>query len=413
MTTFNGFSEEIFECCEASEKIRKPINALKELQSEIEPELKRINPNLSGHVSKTKIAGTNSYNDWAWLYFNTIGPRAYRHSQITVNVSPDRLYVGANLRILSEYLAFRNEIEKEENRLLFEQIIDTLSGREWIISKQGDWWERQTPRSYSSEELRGILLDPELYWINACFEKNEPILRDRRILDEIIQIFKELYNIYALSSGNRTILQPKPKYKVFEHEIIVDSEEYLPKSDSQIMLEAKKFLSSLKSTKKLGKFHLSGRKDQYSINTIALEFDLKPYQLQYEGKTMIIYSDKSIKPYHDRILKNYSHFCMQLDNISKLLDLPEGFLKIMFVDLKSDARYYRRKGSNSIFLNLARFEKNKNWFFWLFAAAREITYLRIPRLSYRFINKLRDILTVALMSYGHELEVQKDFQGYC
>lgn len=372
---------------------------MKRLKFEIEPELKKINPKLTGHVSRTKVPGTNDYNHWAWLYFNTIGPGAYRYSQLTVNVSPDRLYVGVNLRRPFEYWAFREEIEKEENTSFFEQITNTLSGREWIITKRGDSWRKQIPRRYSTQELRGILFNPELYWVNACFEKNEPILGGRRIVDEIVQIFKELYNIYALASANKTILQPKPKYKVFKHEMFVDSEQSLPKSDSRIMLEAKRFLSSLKSAEKIGKLHLPRRKDQYSVKRVALELDLKAYQLYRRGKPVTIYSDKDIKPYRNKILKSYFNFCEQLDRIRKLLELPEDFLKVMFVDPKSDGRYYRDRGSNSIFLNLARFETNKNWFFWLFTVARELTYIKIPRLSYRFINRLRDILTVALIDY--------------
>jgi hypothetical protein len=148
MKAFDGFSEEIFQCCKPSEKIRKPIKALKELKFEIEPELKKINPSLIGHVSRTKKKGTNEYYDWAWLYYNTKDIEAYRYSQLTVNVSPDRLYVGINIRTYPEHEAFFNGIGKEENSNLFQQIARTLSGREWIISTSYDEsWEQETPRA--------------------------------------------------------------------------------------------------------------------------------------------------------------------------------------------------------------------------------------------------------------------------
>lgn len=397
MAPFNGFSEEVFECCKPSERIRKPINTLKDLQLEIEPELKKVNPALIGHVSRTKKKGTNEYYDWAWLYFNTIGTEAYRYSQLTVNISPTRVYVGVNVRTSSEYLKFREEIEKVENRLLFEQILKTLSGREWIIPM--DDWEEETPKRYSIEEIRGILSYPHLFWINACFEKDEPILKTRIIANEIVQIFKELYNIYGLASNNQTILQPEPKYGVFKQEMLVDFEESSPKSDESVALEVKKFLSSLETIDKLGECRLPKKRDQYSIRRTALELNLTPYELDFEGKKIIIHSDSDVNPFRDEILKKYPAFLERLNQIKKLLFLPEGFLKVMFVDPKSDARYHRIKESNSIFLNLARFEKNENLFFWLFSVSRELAYIRAHRLGYQFINQLRDILTVALSKF--------------
>jgi len=397
MAPFNGFSEEVFECCEPSERIRKPINTLKELQLEIEPELRKVNPALIGHVSRTKKKGTNEYYDWAWLYFNTIGTEAYRYSQLTVNISPIRVYVGVNVRTSSEYVKFREEIEKVENRLLFEQILKSLSGREWIIPTED--WEKETPKRYSVEELRGNFFYPHLFWINACFEKDDPILRTRKVVDEIIQIFKELYNIYALASGNQTVQQPEPKYGVFEQEMLVDFAESPPKSDENAALEIRRFLSSLETIGKLGECHLPKKRDQYSIRRTALELNLTPYELDFEGKKVIIYSDRDVKPFRDEILINYHKFLERLNQIKQLLDLPQGFLKVMFVDQKSDARYYRIKESNSVFLNLARFEKNKDLFFWLFSVSRELAYIRTHRLGYQFINQLRDILTIALSNF--------------
>ena len=394
MAPFSGFSEKIFEHCEPSEKIRVPINALKELELEIEPALKVINSALGGHVSRTKKKGTNEYYDWAWLYFNTVGTGAYRYSQLTVNISPTRLYVGINIKTYPEYFEFRQKIQKEDASL-FEEILKTLSVREWIISID-DYWERQTPRRYSIQELRGIL-DYRFYWINACFEKNDPILRTRKIADEITQIFKEFYNIYALASGNQTISQPDPKYGVFEQQMLVDTAESPPKSDGEIASEIKHFISTLETTKKSGEYHLPKRRDQYSIKRTALELKLKPYVLECEGKTVTIYSNDNIR-LHEEILRNYSEFSKRIDKINELLQLPEGFLKVMYVNPKSDARYHKIDTSKSIFLNLARFENNKSLFFWVFSVSRELAYIRAHRLGYRFVNQLRDIMTVALTS---------------
>jgi hypothetical protein len=396
MTLFRGFAPEVFECCERSAKIRVTIGALKELRLDIEPELRKINPALIGHVSKTKKKGTNEYNDWAWLYFNTIGTEAYRYSQLTVNISSKRLYAGVNIRTSSEYVTFRKEINKNENNLLLEEILRSLSGREWIIPFDDDW--EVTPRRYSPEELRGMLLDPRLCWINACFEKNEPLLKTSAIVDEIVQIFKELYNIYAFASSNGTITQRGPKYGVYEEETVVESAESSPQSDEDILLGVKQFLSALRTSNEGESYHLPGKRDQYSIKRTALEFNLKPYELDSEGRTITIYSDKDIASGAPLILRNYPKFTKQLDHVRSLLYLPEDFIKVMFVDPKSDGRYQKMRETSSIFLNIARFDQNKDQFFWLFTVARELAYIKTHRLGYPFINQLRDILTVALIN---------------
>jgi len=296
MSPFDGFSKKIFEYCQPSEKIRVPINSLKELKLEIEPRLKRLNSDLSGHVSKTKVPGTNYYNGWAWLYFNTIGPGAYRYSQLTVNISPSRVYAGVNLRRRSERYIFQGEIRKEENEWLFQQIIRTLGGREWIFSTREDGWEDQIPRRYSLQELRGLLLDSELYWINACFEKMEPVVGTGRISSEISRIFEELYNIYALASASKVIPQPKPKSGPYEPKITIDSKKSVPKSDEKIQSDVKRFLLSLKTSKKVGATHFPGRRDQYFVKRVALDLDLKPYQLNHKGSQITIYSDHDVRP---------------------------------------------------------------------------------------------------------------------
>jgi hypothetical protein len=398
MTAFDGFSEEVFECCQPSEKIRKPINVLKQLRLEVEPELKKINTAIDGHVSRTKKKGTNEYYDWAWLYFNTIGTGAYRYSQLTVNISPDRLYVGMNLKTSLEKMTFRREIEKEENNALFEQILQTLSGREWIIP-MGEYWEHQIPRRYSVEELRGTMLDPRFDWINACFEKGDPILKKRRIVTEIVRIFEELYNIYALSSGNKTTGQPKPKFGIFAQKVVIDSAESSTRSDKDVMTETKRFLSSLTTSEKRGEFYLPGKRDQYFIKRTALRLNLKDYRFDYGGRQIIIYADKDIEPFRDKVLDNYAEFSKTLNKINHLLFLPEGFLKVMFVDPKSDARYQKDGEDRSIFVNLARFKENSNLFFWLFTVSREIAYVRAHRLGYRFINELRNVLAFALTNF--------------
>lgn len=393
--TFDGFSKKVFDCCRPSEKIRVPIETLKSLNNEIEPKLRKINPYLIGHVSRTKQKGTDNYNDWAWLYFNTFETEAYKKTQLTVNLSPKRLFVGLCLRKHSEYMLFRTEIEKKKNETLFDKIVKTLSGREWIISEPKEDWEAQTPRRYATQELKGRLLNPSLYWINACFEKDDPILRTEKIADEIVQIFRELYNIYALASGNKTSSQPNPKLGVFEPKTLVEEEESEPKSDENILFETREFLASLRTSKESHNTHLPGKNDQCSFKRTAVDLHLKRYQLPHNGKAVTIYSDKDIRKISKKVLKNYDEFHKLTETIAKSLTLPKDFLRTIYVDPKTDARYQRERGFSSVLLNLARFRTNSSKFFWTFAVSREIAYIKTHRLGYPFINQLRAILTIA------------------
>ena len=390
---FDGFSSRVFEHCRPSEKIRVPIETLKELNKHIEPILRKINPRLIGHVSRTKQKGTDEYNDWAWLYYNTFETEAYRYSQLTVNVSPECLYVGLCLRKHSEYLLFRSEIEKKKNEAMFDKIVKSLSGREWTISERREDW--RLPKRYTTQELRGILLNPRLYWINACFRKNDPIVKTSKIADEIVQIFRELYNIYALASHNEVSSQPSPKLGVFKVETIIDEEETETKTDEIMLSETRKFLESLKTSKDVHKMHLPAKNDQCTFKRKAVDLQLKPYQLTHNGKAVTIYSNRNINQSGNKALKNYEEFHKLIETITKSLGLPESFLKLMYVDPKTDARYHKEKVSRSILLNLARYKTNPNKFFWTFAVSRELAYIKTQRLGYPFINQLRTILTIA------------------
>jgi len=399
MATFDGISKEIFDCCEPSERIRKPINKLKELQAVIEPELRKINPHMIGHVSRTKKKGTNEYYDWAWLYFNTVGKEAYRYSQLTVNISPKRLYAGVNVRTTQEYRVYRKQVEKAENCFLLEDILKTMSGREWVIPIDSDW-DEEVARRYSTQELRGKLLSPNLFWINACFEKEDPILGSRSVADEILQIFKELYNIYALASGNKTIPQVAPKYGVYETETVAETADSPMESDESDALKVKQFISSLKETGKADSYHLPARKDQYLVKRTALEYNLKPYTLDIKEKSAVIYSDKDITFHASQIIGDYPAFAEQLHKIRELFPLPENFLKVMFVNPQTDARYYKTKELDSLFVNLATFRTRKNLFFWLFTISRELAYVNTPRVGYPFFKNMRRIMVSALNNFS-------------
>jgi hypothetical protein len=397
MLSFSGIPEELFGCCERSYKINRPIAKLKELQAVLQPEMEKLNPAITGHVSRTKIMGTNEYNDWAWLYFNTIGREAFRFSQLTVNMSPSALFVGVNVRTSMEYSAYRKRID--QNPLLFEQMLCGLSGREWIITDDGNW-EKKIPRRFTIEELRGELLKPRLFWINASFKKTDSILRSEKIATEIFNIFKDLYNVYAFASGNEAITQPSPKKGVFETSVFAESEESYPRSDSEEMQRIGIFLSSLKALDISKKAHLPGKNDQVIVKRTALEYDLKPITLNIGEESVTIFSDKELQPFKSQIDLQYSSFSKLTKQIAKLLNIPAGFLKIAYINSSTDARYVKQGEKGGIFVNLAHFETRKSLFYWLFSISREISYVKTHRLGYPFVKELQRIIEFALNNLG-------------
>ena len=397
MLSFSGIPEQLFSCCERSHKIKKPIAKLKELQAFLQPEMEKLNPAITSHVSRTKTMGTNEYNDWAWLYFSTIGREAFRFSQLTVNMSPSALFAGVNVRTSREYSVYRRRID--ENPLLFEQILCGLSGREWIITDDGDW-EKKVPRRFTIEELRGELLKPRLFWINATFKKTDSILMSGKTTTEIFNIFKDLYNIYALASGNETITQPSPKEGVFETGILVESDESYPRSDSEEMQRIGIFLSSLKAFDISKKAHLPGRNDQVIVKRTALEYDLRPIALNVGEETATIFSDKELEPFRHKIGLQYASFSKLMKQIAGLLNVPVGFLKIAYINPSTDARYLKQGEEGAIFVNLAHFENRKNLFYWLFSISREISYAKTHRFGYPFVKELQRIIEFGLNNLG-------------
>jgi uncharacterized protein YktB (UPF0637 family) len=229
MSPFNGISAEVFASCQKSEKLRIPINILKDLQRIIEPELQKINPEITGHVSRIKKRASNNYRDWAWLYFNTHVKEAYRYSELAVNISPNHMFVGIGVRNSNEYKNYKDQIMKPENAQLLENLASTLSTRELFFSIESGTWD-DIPRKHSVEELKGLLLTPNLFWINIPFEKDDPKLTRKELPNEIVEIFKDLYNVFAFASGNKTIQQAPNKHP-FVPQVVVDNNDLTTESD--------------------------------------------------------------------------------------------------------------------------------------------------------------------------------------
>jgi len=136
--------------------------------------------------------------------------------------------------------------------------------------------------------------------------------------------------------------------------------------------------------------------DQYLVKRKALEYNLRPYKVNNKGEFVTIYSDQDIVIFKDKILQDYDEFVKLRDELGGLSPLPKDFLKIMFVNRLTDARYSKNSDGNLIFVNLAAFHAHRDRFFWLFTIARELAYIRNHRLGYPFFIDMRRLMVHAL-----------------
>ena len=157
---FTGFSAEIFRSCRQSTAINKVRNSLELLMLDIEPLIqKKFNSSIYGIVTKAKVQGTNDFNDWATLMFTNAplatkpGPHhgkplhAHEYTQLSINI--DRKMVTAGLCFIKtkNLKNLHVALEKEKNAELFDQIVSSLAGREWVITEKGEGWIPKNPDS--------------------------------------------------------------------------------------------------------------------------------------------------------------------------------------------------------------------------------------------------------------------------
>ena len=406
---FQGFSREIFDSCEASPKIHNVREALERLRLVVEPELKKLNPKLNGKVSEAKqrMRGGVDWTDWAWLMF-TLAPLGSKDSsrpgrpigagkmtQLTVNMSKRGLYAGLCLRTYNDRARLQEALRRLENERLFDEIAHSLSGRRWIITRTQEYFSEERARYFSKDDLRGKLLDPRLKWINASFSRYDEIVSKRVITTEIVRIFRELYNLFALATGIRTIDQPRPaRSPPRTLEVLVDKPPVKVASDEEEIQSTLDFLARLKMKEMSSAIIVPKKIDSYPVERTVLPLKLRPRVFQHSSGPIRYWLDSK---YGEEEIGSRANLLKQLrsklDQIAIALGKSPGFLQIMVTLPQTDARYIK---SNRILVNLLRYERNRILEFWLFAIAREIAYIRYRRLSYQHINFMRKVLIAGL-----------------
>lgn len=408
---FSGFSQEIFDSCEAGPTINNARQALERLQVLIEPEMKKLYAKLNGKVSQAKqrVPGGLEYTDWAWLMF-TLAPLggadssrpgrpvgAGKLTQLTVNISNKRLYAGLCLRTYDDRNRLQVELRRPENEGILNEIVHSLSGRRWIITQVNDerWGERRA-RYYSVDDLRGKLLDPRLSWINSCFSRHDDIVQTQDISREIVRILSELYNLFALATELTPIVQPKPRRQPpHKLEVLIDTPSEGVTSDDEEIQNTLNLLAKIKMKEMLSAIVIRGKVDSYPVERISLPLNLRPKVSGHSSGQMRYWLDHK---YTEEEVENRAHLLKELrsklDEIAVALGKEPEFFQIMVTSPQTDSRY--DKDSKRVLVNLLRYEKNRILEFWLFAIAREVAYMRYGRLSYHHVNLMRRILIAGL-----------------
>ncbi len=399
---FLGFTKDIFDSCETeTDKINHVRDRLEQLKDVIEPKMQKLDNRLHGIVSKPKWQGTNDYTDWAWLMF-TIAPlaksgpwkdkplRANKLSQLTVNVSRDYLYVGLELKRSKDVWSLHDKLKS--NPGLFDDIVLSLGSMPWDITKHGE--DFGEPKYRDKSELRGALLDPEFYWINTGFARDDHVVGTSKIADEVVKVFRVLFNIYALATGLQPTKQPKPSRKPWKMLVETDTANKRVETDEELIQDVKKMMASVAHGKPPKTTNFKGRNDRHMIERTVRPLNLTAHT--HQGRSYHLDQGHVEKELETR-LKLYDEFRDLLDRISSSIEAPKDFLQIMLTDPTSDARYTSEGGY--IFANLLRYDVNRSEYFWLTTVAREVAYLKRRRLGYAHQNWMRKVLVTGLTNW--------------
>lgn len=373
--------------------------------------MKKLDAKLNGKVSQAKqrIPGGVEYTDWAWLMF-TLAPLgsvdssrpgrpvgAGKLTQLTVNISKKRLYAGLCLRTHDDRNRLQEELRRPENEEVLDEIVYSLSGRRWIITQVNDenWGERRA-RYYSVDDLRGKLLDPRLSWINSCFSRHDEIVQTEGISGEIVRIFSELYNLFALATVLTPIPQPRPaRQPPHNLEVLIDTPSEAVTSDDEEIQNTLNLLAKIEMKEMPSAIVIHGKVDSYPVERVSLPLNLRPNVSGHSSGQVRYWLDHK---YSEEEVKNRAHLLKELrsklDQIAIALGKDPEFLQIMVTSPQTDSRY--EKDSKRVLVNLLRYEKNRILEFWLFAIAREIAYIRYGRLSYQHVNLMRRIIIAGL-----------------
>jgi len=417
-TVFTGFDDETFNACETgTSSIKKACGKLESLRMTIEPRLRQLNSKLHGLVSRPRVQGgkkgsTYSWQRWAWLMF-TDAPlakspqwkgnplRANLKTQLTVNISRKHLYVGLKLKQRKDVMRLRKELENEENKEIFDSIVASLSSREWIITERDEHFDREEPQRYEARELRSYLLDPELDWFNARFDRNDPAVNTGEFADRVADVFTQLYNVYALARGYETVLvegrPPTPRRLPLEH----DDGEADVETDEELGKRIEAILSTLGTGKPPPSAKVPGSKDTYKVKRTVLPINPKLVEKKfYDGKVRSYYLDagKNEEEVEGRI-ESFDSLRATLNRIALALRVDSSFLQILVTNPKTDARYLSVKGDKKatfLLVNLLRFEKDNSEYFWLVTIAREIAYIFARRLNYYHQKIMRNLLASSI-----------------
>lgn len=242
--------------------------------------------------------------------------------------------------------------------------------------------------------MRGLLLDPELDWINARFARDDRVVGASKIADEVVEVFRILFNIYALATGLQPTKQLKPSEKPWKMPVETDTANKRIETDEKLMLDVKKLMASVAAGKPPKTTNFEGKNDYYKIERKVRPLNLTAHT--HQGRSYYLDQGYVEKELETRVML-YDEFRSLLNRISLSIGAPKNFLQIMLTDPTTDARY--TSVGSYILVNLLRYEVTKSEYFWLTTVAREIAYLKKKRLSYAHQNLMRKVLVTGLTNW--------------
>ncbi len=389
---FGGFKSIVFRSCDGTKKgAHRICLALKNLKVDIELKITaKIDKNLVGKVSNSWSQG-KYYRDAAWLMFTNRKVGAYKHPQLTVNLFEDEVWIGFRSHGDDEY-AFRYPFKigdyARKHPKRFRKLVSSLSKVEWGFDSDERTNNFTTPRRFTSRELE-IRLRQKFEWINTRFDKRDPLAKNSRIADEIVDIFSRLYPLYAITVGKSFQIERLLPEKQLETVEIVD----LSRSRKEVLEKAKKVFKKGGKGIDLSGIYAPSRKIRVPIResrkiviryyaALLDKLNLRPVEIG--GETLLVAPGMRIPPV--RKIKRFKAF---LRKIIRIMGGNPETVKIMVKEPTSDARIIDKQ----IVFNATLI--NHSPIFWMIIAARELASLRYKE-HYQHVKAMSILLERAI-----------------
>lgn len=206
---FSAFAEKKREDPRFNEERKIVWEKMKNLQSDLDVELKRRGFMLDGKVSQYWINYTKRHVNGIWLAYTDIKPY-YVVCQLNCGIYRDGFFVGIEINWKAKPHLNNVANFAKHNKDEFLSYVKKLDSKYLRIS-YGSW--QADPSRITASDLDELLdtLNTESEWfdLGEWYPKTESFLANAEIVSKIPVVFESLFSLYLVFAGRRPIGQNK------------------------------------------------------------------------------------------------------------------------------------------------------------------------------------------------------------